>query len=234
MTMKDKTIIINQFRGLGDVLFLIPMVRHLMENGNRVIFPTYFTDLQKHFPDVLFVEKTLLNIDYNCREFRETNGALVLPIRFADSIMGLSYRNHMGSKYRIMDLPVNMWRTLTWERDKKAERRLFHKVLELRENSDYALVQEVFTTEENRRTTINPPTMLPQVKLEPTKGFTLLDWGMVIENATEIYAVSTSSLYLFEIMELKAKELHLYTRTGVEDHFDYVNYLLQKDWVFHK
>ena len=40
--MQTKTYIINQYRGLGDILFIIPLVRHLMKDGNKIIFPTIF------------------------------------------------------------------------------------------------------------------------------------------------------------------------------------------------
>jgi hypothetical protein len=74
---------------------------------------------------------------------------------------------------------------------------------------------------------------LRNVELREIGGFNLLDWAKVIENATNIHAVGSSNIYLFETLDLKAKELHLYKRLPRENHFEFYNYILEKQYNFH-
>jgi hypothetical protein len=228
-----KTCIINQFRGLGDILFTIPIARKYKADGYHVIYPTIFPEIAKHFPDINIVPKDTVNINYEKNDMNKQNGTLILPLRFADGILKLSYRNCMAAKYRLLDMPVNKWRELYWDRDNVLEKKLFHDVLGLNERTKYNFINNVFLSDFSKKIDIPVKNGNKNVFMSRIKGFTLLDWGLVIEKAETIHTVSTSLIYMLEIMELKAKEVHLYKRQGIENDHSYYDYLLTKEYVLH-
>lgn len=69
--------------------------------------------------------------------------------------------------------------------------------------------------------------------MEYLPGFTLLDWAKVIENAEVIHAVSSSTFYLFEILNLKAEVINLYSRNNGMDDFKYIEKLMTKKYKLH-
>ena len=59
-------------------------------------------------------------------------------------------------------------------------------------------------------------------------GFSLFDWSLVIEKATEIHTVGTSINYLIELLEIEGKEVVLYKRLPDENHYENYDYILEK------
>ena len=229
-----KTYIINQFQGLGDILFIMPLVRHWQSFGHTIIWPIIaeYLPIQKHFPGITFVEKSLVNINYETRSSYDTGkGSIVLAFRWADFILKLPYTECMKAKYTMFNKDWTMWRQLTWDRDHEAEAELFYNVLGLKDNEKYTLVNRTFRTDKSGKSKINVPGTV--VELKSIKGFTLLDWSKVIENATEIHTVGTSINYIIEMLDLKAKEVHLYVRRPEEKDFKNYDYILTKNYIFH-
>jgi len=231
--VSNRTYIINQFRGIGDILYVIPLIRKLKEEGHTVLYPTIFPELYPYFPDICFIKKEFINIDYEDHAFIKTKNVIILPLRFADTILKVSYRNCMAAKYRLMDLPANLWRTLTWKRNLKKEKELFYNVLRLEDNIKYNLINNNFLSDFSRKTDIHISNGLSNILMEKKVDYSLLDWGMVIENASNIHTVGTSLIYIIEILNVKADELHVYKRLGVENHHEYYDYILTKGWVLH-
>ncbi len=64
--------------------------------------------------------------------------------------------------------------------------------------------------------------------LQVIDGYSLFDWSSCLENANHIHTVSTSIIYLLEMLDLTAKEVHLYPRKPIETDFKNIDYLLQK------
>lgn len=228
-----KTCIINQFRGVGDILFVIPIARYYMSLGYRVLFPTLFPELNKHFPDIFFINKNFVNIDYEMNTIVEINGTLILPLRYSDQITRTSYKNCMAAKYRMLNLPPNMWRNLYWKRDRIAENKLFYDVLKLDLDTKYNLINTTFLSDFSGKIDIKVENDYRNVHMSTKEGFTLLDWCLVMENAETIHTVSTSILYVLELLPLKNEELHIYKRGKFEDTHDYYNYLMTKDYILH-
>lgn len=227
-------IIINQFRGLGDILFTIPIARHYISHGFEVTYPVdpIYEDISKHFPDINFVNMNSLSIDYNRRDFYYYKDALVIPMRFSDSLMKVPYNLCMASKYMLVNLDMNKWRTLYWKRDVEAEERL-STILNIKSGERYNLVNCNFLTTFAGQVKINPDNGLRNIFMKHIPGYTMLDWGSVIQNAEYIYTVGTSINYMLEVIDLKAKEIHLYPRMPVETDFRNYNYLLNKSYIFH-
>jgi hypothetical protein len=133
-----------------------------------------------------------------------------------------------------------MWRQLYWERDSDKECDLAAKVLPWYETIKIYYDEYELICEEGGNITDGGTfkkqmgtSGLPRIYLQRLEGYTLLDWSAIIENATIIHAVSSSSLYLFETLNLKAKEIHLYSRKAGQRDFDMIKPLMSKNYILH-
>jgi hypothetical protein len=232
------TYIFNQFRGLGDILFLVPIARHYIAQGHKVIFPVNksFIDIKDSFPDIEFCSILDFPFDYERRDVYEY-GLLgehykVIPFRFADKIMNVTYQNNMVSKYKLVGLPLSMWRTLSWTRNKGKENDLYYNVLQLEKDQKYILINNTFnSTFKGICNDIQVLTSLRIVSLTHIEEYSLLDWGKVIENASEIYTVHTSLQYMLECMALKCVP-YIYCRKPMEENHNNYNYLFRKKYNY--
>ena len=74
----------------------------------------------------------------------------------------------------------------------------------------------------------DPNNGLNTIFIKRMEGFSLFDWAALMAAATNIYMVASSNIYLLEMMELRAQEIHLYPRLPREtDHRNY-QYILQR------
>lgn len=232
---KPDIVVINQPFGLGDFLFCIPLARDYMKEGMKVVWPVVsaYANIGKHFPDIVFIDKNNLKVDYERKDEYVQHGMKVIPLRWSYDIQRVPFRDCMKSKYGMFGKDWHRWRESTWLRDTAREDELFYKVLGLSDGARYNLVNTMFRSDKSGAARVNVANGLLNVQLREVAGFTLLDWGKVIENATTIHTVSTSINYMIELMELKAEEIHLYCRKPDETHFKNIDYLLTKKYHFH-
>ena len=150
-----KTCIINQFAGLGDIIFIMPLVRRYIDKGYRIVWPVVpaYVGISKHFPEVEFIDKTRFRIDYNSKARVESESELIIPLRWSDQIVNVPYWRCMESKYLMEDVPLEEWRSSYWKRDYNSENRLFD-LLGLSEGEEYCLVNNTFKTEMNGKVSI--------------------------------------------------------------------------------
>jgi len=228
-------VIINQFHTIGDLLFEMPIADKYISEGHKVLWAvmTHILPIEKHFPQVTFMDKRLLNIDYTRKDEYRFENAIVIPLRFTDSILNVPYADCMRSKYLYAGLPLETWRNLRWERDWENEKKLFYEVLGLSDGEEYNFINKSFRYDLSGQAEINIDNGLRNVEMQPISGFTILDWGMVIENATNIHTVSTATFYMMEILNLTAKEINLYRRLPDEKDFKNIEYLCSKNYIFH-
>ncbi len=232
-------VIINQFFGLGDILFIEPIYRHYHEQGHKVIAPINpeYLWIQEYIPYVEFHDKTKYRYDYESPTQKE-DGNIHVPLRFAHPLLrgydlhyGDDRKNWMPDKYTFLNLPVEMWKTLKFQRNEERENELFNVVAAINPNG-YNFVNNNFGGSFEK---INIPVNngLNCVGLSKIAPFTLLDWGKVIENAENIYTVETSVTYYIESLNCKAKEKHLYPRMPWLPNVDYMKELLGEGWIYH-
>lgn len=236
--MKIDTIIINQYFGCGDLIFCQSIARDFVCAGYKVLWPVTgcYAPLAKHFPDIVMVDKALVNIDYTRTDEYEFNGCKVIPLRFTDSLCKVPYTQCMQSKYLYFNKDWQTWKdNCRIRRDYANERKLYSEVLGLAVGEKYNLISEQFGTAGLRTAGVDiPDNGLKNVHMKFIDGFTLIDWMMVIENAHEIFAVSSSNIYLFELYPLKAKKINLYIRKPIELNHDNYAYLLQShNYILH-
>lgn len=231
---QSKTYIFNQFRGLGDILFLVPYARNLMLEGHRVIWPIVaeYLPIQKHFPDINFMDMAALRIDYDRRHEFQAAGGIVLPFRWAESIQGKPFKDCMRAKYELYGRSHLDWRVLTWTRDHAAESKLFAQ-LGLKEGDKYNFVNRFFGTGSIYQVKPQINNGLKTVEMRSIPGYTMLDWGKVIEQAETIHSANTSILYMLEMMDVKAPKINWYCRRPMETDFSFTEYLYTKNYKYH-
>jgi hypothetical protein len=123
---------------------------------------------------------------------------------------------------------------LKWERDYVQEKKLAYRVGALSPEASYELHFTHFGSIPDGPCQREVGTSgLKVIEVKPIDGYNLLDWATVIDNATEIHAVSSACIYLFEMLSLKC-EVNLYARKqGMRD-FEYVEKLLTKKYNYHE
>jgi len=224
--IKTTKYIINQFQGLGDILFLVPMVRALMQEGNTCLWPIadHYFNIAKHFPDLNMVKKSDYHfLPYETKGIVETQFGRMLPYRFASEILGHGFRTMMRDKYDLYGHSHLMWRGLTYSRFSDKENELKQLV---GATGDYVLINRDFG-EQSRgmKSTINYSGEHRVIEMRIIPGFTLIDWLGVVELAHELHISNSSLNYLLELMPLKCN-VHIYKR-GIwgERDFEYSDYL---------
>ena len=245
-----KNYIFNQFRGLGDILFIMQIAQEEVAKGNRVLIPveSHYLPIKKHFPGVEFIDKKDLNIQY--KSMQEHNVEFLgvkwrtIPFRFANDILNVPYTECMKAKYWFWDLYVNgalpigfqknegwrRWNEYNFLRDQQAEEKLFSYLNP--DNVPFVLVNRNFRTNfSGKAQDMKIPSGLKVVEMRNLNGFTLIDWSLLLERATEIHTVGTSINYLIEKLNIDCP-IHLYKRLPEENHFDNYKYILTDKYKY--
>lgn len=232
-----QTYVISQPFGIGDILFLMPLIAKFKSEGNHIKWPVVpeYLPIAKHFPGIEFLNANTCGYDLNIRnEYTAADGAKVLPLRFAENVLGLPYTQVMKAKYILYGENWREWMNLEWNRDEKAERALYEMMIpEEARKTGYNLINRRFRTDQSGIANIKVDNGRPNIEMGNVDGFTLLDWGLIIENAAEIHTVHTSICYMIDAMDTTV-HIHQYLRKPDEKDFKLTDYLWRKEnWSFH-
>jgi hypothetical protein len=233
-------IIINQPAMLGDLLFIEPIVR-MYAKDNEVIWPVkdQYAWLKDYMPYNI-VKQSEYNMDYEDGNMRPD----YIPLRFAMPLLRGTELNHlelhssehhdkvMLDKYRLLSLPLDMWRSLTWQRNYEKENELY-SLLGL-SDKPYTLVNMFFKDVYEPQSLMRAMPFENAVYMKPIAGFTMLDWSKVICNAEQIHTVETALLYIVEVLPIKAKEIHLYCRYPWDESLNGVKEFISDRWITHE
>lgn len=221
---KGKTAIISQFFGLGDVIFSMEIANRLMSDGYKVLWPVmpeFVEGLTLAYPKIQFIDYNLIKIDWNIREDVTRGTIRYIPLRWTIEIMRIPFRHCMRSKYDYMGLDWTTWRNAKYVRNMDKERKLF-KELGLTEGQ-YTIVNRTFKSNSQGKANIQ----VQGVEMRYIHGYSMFDWGYVLENAADIHTVSTSIIYLLELLTLQC-EPTIYLRQPDERNHNNYNYILKK------
>jgi len=194
-------IFINQPAGIGDIMFLEPILR-MLSHRHSVTMPVVdsFAWIEKHIPYVNFIPYRC-QFDNHVQKFTDT----YCPFRFASPIHRgydlndySDYENCMLDKYRVMNLPQQMWLDMQLLRDYSNENKLFEL---LGSPVDFILVNENSRAGEQK---IKIDTDLEIIHMRPIHGFSVVDWCLMMERAKENHHVSTSTFYLLNMLDIDA------------------------------
>jgi hypothetical protein len=233
-------VIINQFCGLGDILFIEPIYRYIDSLGLKVIAPVQDQNIwiQDHIPYVEFKKMSEFDIDYEKFTFEIINGdSLYVPLRFSDQIHRSlpphdcsASRYWMTDKYRVLGLDPKKWEDLSFTRNIAKEEDLKKRIVG--DNKDYIFLNTFYQNSLNAEMEIKINSGLPVVKMEKVDGFSMIDWCKIIEDANQVHTVSTSTLYLIHSIHQEGKEYHLYPRGVGANHYT-VEEFLPNYWIKH-
>lgn len=233
-------IVPNQPFGIGDVIFCQTLVNKIA-NGNPILWPVWpqFVDqLNRAYPHIRFVDYRTAGFDHNRKDHYEgvhaEYGAFVqLPLRWADHILKVPYNDCMRAKYDLYGLDFETWRECAMWQARPSEGRLMANTLPFLDSEDYTLVNRMFGSE--MKHTVPIPKFPNELTMYPMYGYSMFDWAHNIEQASAIHTVNTSIIYLLEMLELKAPEIHLYQRPIAGQTFDNIKYILKRHkYVFHE
>jgi hypothetical protein len=255
---KQKTIIICQPFGIGDILFIQKIIHHYASLGFRVVVPILDT-----FAWMRYYIAQRENVEYPLLKIK--NGALGGDFKFADAFMSLSaaagpqgdlstgtfktpilYNDGdeengfiflaLGSSYMWLKDKVMPAKYRFVNLDFSDWTRYIH--LKRRPHVERELYYDVLgLKDDSRYTMVNEecsshsiPFNVPGnvVRLSRIDGFTLLDWMLVIEKSAQIVTIDTSLVILAEILKQK-KPLYMVSRYNPPS-FDCLKEILFLDW----
>lgn len=208
--------IVLQPHGLGDVIFTQTLVRSLGSYEiTWPVLPQFVEDCNRAYPDINFISSENSPVDLEFKRDTIVRGYRTIPIRWSNVLHRVHYNRVMRAKYDMYKQDYKGWKGLAmWKRDEKREDSLY-KLLGLT-NEPYVLVNEAFGSASQYRV----DTGITGVVMRNIPGYSLFDWAKVLENASEIHTVSTSLLYVLDILE--TGPVHVYVRRPVErDHQNY-------------
>jgi hypothetical protein len=224
-------VIVLQPHGLGDHIFCQSLVNQLADLEHIVwpVLPHFIDGLKRAYPEINWIPVGSLspNVE-NCRIDTVINGNRILPIRWADSITKVKYKDCMRSKYDMYGLDWNTWKDFTFKKDSERAMKLFYQILGLSDGEKFRLINKRFTSNESKSVKISESTKIRNIEMITIPGFSLFDWYLVIEKATEIHTVGTSINYIIELLEIEAKNVFLYKRLPDENHFQNYDYILKR------
>jgi len=223
--MIEKKIVIHQPSKYGDFINVMPIVQKLMNNGYDVWFPHCSTtkELLKHFPDVKTFEIGCVDSNTSGMEAKKI-GAKLINCQTNDKYSSLC-TIHGGNlfieelKYYIVndnvDIEIkyeNKYK-LTWKRNTENENNLF-KLLNINNNEEYVITH---TVGDNGRVGIVPKSETRRrIEIVKLKGYTLLDWYVVILKSQAVYMIQSSAQCFVDCIKysLNNKTLYLLNDTS--------------------
>jgi hypothetical protein len=221
-------VIINQPFGIGDILFLSPLIAQL--DVEHIIWP-----IMDHYYWVKDYIK-LNNLTFiKSSEFDSTkyNDYVEVPLQHAHSLVPQA-EDCMQAKYMLLEADPELWRTLKFDRNQEKENQL-KQYLNISPDDKFIFVNNHFAGPEfNYKIDINLKTDLRIIYQEYIEGFTLLDWCGVLEQAKEIHTVSTSLFFVIEALNLEKTLLHLYPRKPLDKDLSPIKTLISNKWICHE
>lgn len=221
-------VIINQPFGIGDILFLSPLITQL--DVEHIVWPV--VDHYYWIKDYIKINN-LSFIKFS--EFSPSNYEeyVEVPLQHAHSLIPQA-EDCMQAKYILLEANPELWRTLNFNRNQEKENKL-KQYLNISYNDEFIFINNHFAGPEfNYKVDINLETDLRIIYQEYIEGFTLLDWCGVLEQAKEIHTVSTSLFFVIEALKLEKTSLHLYPRKPLDKDLSPIKTLINNKWIHHE
>jgi hypothetical protein len=221
-------VIINQPFGIGDILFLSPLVTQL--DVEHAVWPV--VDHYYWIKDYISIDKLTFvkESEFNSSNYKDY---IEVPLQHAHSLVPQA-EDCMQAKYMLLHANPELWRTLTFNRNKEKEIQL-KQHLNIHPNDKFIFVNNNFAGPEyNYKVDIKLDTDLKIIYQEYVDGFTLLDWCGVLEQSIEIHTVSTSLFFVIEALNLENTLLHLYPRKPLDKDLSPIKTLINNKWICHE
>lgn len=210
--------------GIGDVIFTMHLAKSFGKPIKWGVETHFISGLKDAYPDVEWVDSKTIGLDYSRKDDYVINDIRVLPIRWAEQILKVPYVDCMRAKYDMYGLDWNDWRNT---------KPLIPAGYIHVPNEEYILMNRHFGSNSQYKAGFDIKSSIKVIEMRSLPGKSLFDWIPIIQNATRIYTVSTSILYILELFDLKADEVHLFDRKPIEPGFQNVDYLFKKKYILH-
>jgi hypothetical protein len=208
-----KKITINQFHSIGDIIFIEPIIRTLIQCGYQVSLPIR-DHLMWMAPYFEFYKRNVFRQMSNDPDFVDHHFCKpdYMPLRFANQILrGLDLNDHsdlenmMLDKYRLAEKQNILagksdWHDIQIKFNYEKGDQLFAKIYN---GVDYVFVNEMSQAGNISIDTGNENT----IKMQQIDGFTLFDWFILMLEAKEIHTVSTSILFVLQALHNDGHEI---------------------------
>jgi hypothetical protein len=242
--MSNKICLIKQPQGLGDILFCHKSAHRFIDLGYRIVWP--IIPEYSYLPEYLIpnenIDFYLTTDDYPKKEFYEMKDFvkdkdfLFLPLNQASLLFPNPNDPYtvMASKFIVCDTTHDNWQDyFNFRRNAEREEVIWNH-FKLQEGDEYIVVNRLFGS---------PPhsfeATLPRFEDKRVVEMTyfnddrIFDWLKVIEHASEFHTVQTSIQALLEKVEIKAKTLKIYPRTGQHQDFSYAKpFYTKHEWEY--
>ena len=217
---------IVQPHGIGDVIFCMTLAKSFKADITWPVLPRFLSDLKNAYHDINFIADNRSPVSLGLKDDFETDGYRVIPIRYSDQIMKLPYNQVMRAKYAMYNLNFMFWkREAIWQRNEVKENQLYD-LLGLTKNG-YVLKNLTYMSNNSGKIEID----IEGIEVREIRGFSLFDWAKVFENAREIHTVSTSILYILDLLE--TCDVNIYIRRPMEaSHVNYQYIFTDKKFIY--
>lgn len=233
--IKREAVVIMQPAGLGDIIFSQGIAHHYLKAGMRVYWPViepYLHHLKRAYPNIEWLPENLYvsprahdDVDKIRNDLLH---ALFSPIRWSNTFQGVEYKDVMRAKYDMYKLDWRLWtESAMWVRDRFREDELM--IANGVDNGEpYNLISENWGFAKGmNRVPVNINNGLKNVYIKQIDTYSLFDWAALIENAEQIHFVSSSNIYLLELLKTRASEIHIYQRLPDQPHHRNYDYILR-------
>lgn len=189
-----KSVVILLKGSLGEIIFCQGIAQHYIKGGYKVYWPVefkYLTALKNAYPDINWLNEDWYSSDPAVRY--DLLHALVAPLELSKTFAGGG--DSYQTKYSMYGLDWKDWRkSAIWVRDAIKERSLF---------------EELVTAEPYIVSSIP---MDASIQMIQVVGYNIFDWLLIFQRADEIHIDKYGAVFMLDLLELKAKEIHIYDK----------------------
>lgn len=214
------TVLFKQPAGLGDILFCQKMGKLLAAKGCRVMWPVsevykdilpYINGHGIEYINIIdeFEYKDIYTSCPKCHSIQHSQDCIVVCTDGCFNDDGV-----LKPKYELVGLDWSDWSNyLTFNRNNEKEKHLFYNVLELQDNEKFSLVNDFMCTPpETRKLNLDVNLKYRRVDVRFIDDYSLFDWLLVAEKASEIFMEGSAFTYMLEKTTLQAETLGLFSR----------------------
>ncbi len=208
-----KPCIIKQPAGVGDVFFLQKIAHVYRKKGHEIIWPLRddIAWIADYIPDITWCKLSeWLQGPYgklfNYGGFAETDEFIYIDASTADRTFNTDPTRIMSAKFGLVGLDHTDWaKYFKFNRNREKEKELYHDVLGLGKE-DYVYVNDLTNTDIRKTSSLGKLKYdYPVVENRIVDGFTLFDWTLVLENATQIHTPPTAVCFIVDVIDTDAE-----------------------------
>lgn len=189
-------LLIKQPGKVGDILICLPIAKFYADKGFQVhwLCPRIYHELFRYVDYATPIEtiqsryEVIIDLSFGIDQRA--------PIHRWWLRNKHQFQTFVHVKYHLAEVPVSERYNLVYHRDEHREKELFKmvdhedikKYALVHDRSDYGQVPQIHTS-------------LPVIKFAPIGKYTIFDWRLIIENATEIHCIDSSLANFVEVLK---------------------------------